>query len=379
MLRVREILSQTIIHAYIRKGWIILVQQDNPYPQQNNEGDITMAHQISASQIRPGSTIILRGKIEYARVRSLMGPEDIDKLNETRRAKRKPGAPFYPLDRNKPLTRLSLSNVEVVFKSPDGQPDLEEYYVYERLFQTPDKPELGNRWSIDNKGNRLPVLLKVVDGKAVQITDDEIPASTMSMPTEPARDQLVTVVLNVYSSGMNANNGIGLQTIIFDGEPEWFTGGNSAVNNNALAALGITLSGPIVAQEGVVVNEPTQQVAAPVAAPVAPAVAQPVAPAVPVVAAAPVVQQAAPQNTVVDATSGLAMPAPVTQAVAPATAPAVQVVAPATPNPQAAQILNAVQQQAPVQADPASAFGVTPEAQPQPVAPEASVDSPWAI
>lgn len=331
-------------------------------------------HQITASQIRPGSTIILRGKIEYARVRSLMGPEDIDKLNETRRANRKPGAPFYPLDRNKPLTRLSLSNVEVVFKSPDGKPDLEEYYVYERLFQTPDKPELGNRWSIDNKGNRLPVLLKVVDGKAVQITDNEIPASTMSMPTEPARDQLVTVVLNVYSSGMNANNGIGLQTIIFDGEPEWFTGGNSAVNNNALAALGITLSGPIVAQEGVVMNEPAQQVAAPVAAPVAPAVAQPVAPAAPAV---PVVQQAAPQNTVVDATSGLAMPAPVTQAVAPVAVPAV---APATPNPQAAQLLNAVaQQQAPVQADPASAFGVTPEAQTQPVAPEASVDSPWAI
>lgn len=336
-------------------------------------------HQITASQIRPGSTIILRGKIEYARVRSLMGPEDIDKLNETRRAKRKPGAPFYPLDRNKPLTRLSLSNVEVVFKSPDGQPDLEEYYVYERLFQTPDKPELGNRWSIDNKGNRLPILLKVIDGKAVQITDtdNEIPASTMSMPTEPARDQLVTVVLNVYSSGMNANNGIGLQTIIFDGKPEWFTGGNSAVNNSALAALGITLSGQIVAQEGVVMNEPAQQVAAPVAAPVAPAVAQPVAPIqAPVAPAVPMVQQAAPQNTVVDATSGLAMPAPVTQAVAPVAAPAV----PATPNPQAAQILNAVaQQQAPVQADPASAFGVTPEAQPQPVAPEASVDSPWAI
>lgn len=346
-------------------------------------------HQITASQIRPGSTIILRGKIEYARVRSLMGPEDIDKLNETRRANRKPGTPFYPLARNKPLTRLSLSNVEVVFKSPDNKPDLEEYYVYERLFQTPDKPELGNRWSIDNKGNRLPVLLKVVDGKAVQITDNEIPASTMSMPTEPARDQLVTVVLNVYSANMNANNGVGLQTIIFDGEPEWFTGGNSAVNNKALAALGITLSGPIVAQEGVVMNGPAQQVAAPVAAPVAPAVAQPVAPAAPAIApvapavpVVPAVQQAAPQNTVVDATSGLAMPAPVTQAVAPV-APAVPVVpavAPATPNPQAAQLLNAVaQQQAPVQADPASAFGVTPEAQPQPVAPEASVDSPWAI
>ena len=137
---------------------------------------------------------------------------------------------------------------------------------------------------------------------------------------------------------------------------------------------------------------PAAQVAAPVAAPVAPAVAQPVAPAapavapaVPVVAAAPVVQQAASQNTVVDATSGLAMPAPVTQAVAPAApvasvAPVVPAAAQAAPNPQAAQILNAVaQQQAPVRADPASAFGVTPEAQPQPVAPEASVNSPWAI
>lgn len=343
-----------------------------------------MAHQISASQIRPGQNVILRGQIEYARVRSLMGPEDIDALNKARNRSR------YNLDRNKPLTRLALYNAEVVPQNPNGQMTPEEYYVWERMFTTDDKPELGRRWNIDNKGNRLPILLKAVDGKAEQIRDEDVPPSSMSMPTEPARDQAVTVVLNVYDSGMG-NNGIGIQAIIFSGEPEWFTGGNS-VNNNALAALGITLSGPIVAQEGTIATEtpaqtpdaapavqpvaPAQQVAAPVAAPVAPAVAQPVAPAVPVV---PAVQQAAPQNTVVDATSGLAMPAPVTQAVAPVAAPAVPAVAPATPNPQAAQILNAVQQQAPVQADPASAFGVTPEAQPQPVAPEASVDSPWAI
>lgn len=349
-----------------------------------------MAHQISASQIRPGQNVIIRGLIEYIRVRSLMGPEDIDALNKARNRSR------YNLDRNKPLTRLALYNAEVVPQNPSGQMTPEEYYVWERMFETADKPELGRRWNIDNKGNRLPILLKAVDGKAEQIRDEDVPPSSMSMPTEPARDQAVTVVLNVYDSGMG-NNGIGIQAIIFSGEPEWFTGGSS-VNNNALAALGITLSGPIVAQEGIVATEtpaqavnaapaapvvqPAQQVAAPVAAPVAPAVAQPVAPAVPVVAAAPVVQQAAPQNTVVDATSGLAMPAPVTQAVAPAApvVPAVPAAAQAAPNPQAAQLLNAVaQQQAPVQADPASAFGVTPEAQPQPVAPEASVDSPWAI
>lgn len=336
-------------------------------------------HQISASQIRPGANIIIRGQIEYARVRSLMGPEDIDKLNQARTRSK------YKLDRNKPLTRLSLYNTEVVPQSPDGKLTIEEYYVYERMFQTQDKPELGNRWNIDNKGNRLPALLKVVDGQARQIMDNEIPPSSMSIPTEPAKDQIVTVILNVYPSD-GGNNGIGIQAIIFNDEPQWFSGGNS-VNTGALAALGITLSGPIVNQTGTIaVETPAQQ--AEVAAPAAPAaaapvqapVAAPVAPAQVAAPAVPVVQQAAPQNTVVDATSGLAMPAPVTQAVAPVAAPVAPAVAPAAPNPQAAQLLNAVaQQQAPVQAAPASAFGVTPEAQPQPVAPEASVDSPWAI
>lgn len=330
-------------------------------------------HQILASQIRPGANIIIRGQIEYARVRSLMGPEDIDRLNNARTKSR------YKLDRNKPLTRLSLYNTEVVPQSPDRKLTIEEYYVYERMFQTQDKPELGNRWNIDNKGNRLPALLKVVDGQARQIMDDEVPSSSMSIPTEPAKDQIVTVILNVYPSD-GGNNGIGIQAIIFNDEPQWFSGGSS-VNTGALAALGITLSGPIVNQTGTIaVETPAQQTevaapVAPVAAPVQQVAAAPVQ--APIAPAVPVVQQAAPQNTVVDATSGLAMPAPVTQAVAPVAAPAV----PATPNPQAAQLLNAVaqQQQAPVQADPASAFGVTPEAQPQPVAPKASVDSPWAI
>ena len=109
-----------------------------------------------------------------------------------------------------------------------------------------------------------------------------------------------------------------------------------------------------------------------------------VAPTVPTVPAA---QQAAPQNTVIDVTSGLAMPAPVTQAVAPApvTAPTAPVVEQAAPNPLAAQVLNAVAQaQVPAQVQTGSAFGTTPEAQPVapavPETPEATtVDSPWSI
>lgn len=313
-----------------------------------------MAHtprQISASQIRPGATIILRGQIEYARVRSLLGPADIEKLNRAR-------IKSEPLDVNKPITRLALHHAEVVPQAPDGQMTPEEYYVWERMFDTPDKPELGRRWSIDNKGTVLPVLLKTVDGTARQITDDEIPSSSMSLPTEPERDQLVTVVLNVYDT-KRVNKGIGLQAIIFNEEPRWYTGGSS-VNNNALAALGITLSGPIVAHSGVVANE--TESAAPAAAPV---IAAPVAPAV------PAVPQAAPQNTVVDAASGLAMPAPVTQAVAPAAPAQVAALDPQALqalNPQALQILNAIAQQ-----QSGSAFTA-------PAASEApATDSPWSI
>lgn len=310
--------------------------------------------QISASQIRPGATIILRGQIEYARVRSLLGPADIEKLNRAR-------TKSEPLDVNKPITRLALHHAEVVPQAPDGQMTPEEYYVWERMFETPDKPELGRRWSIDNKGTVLPVLLKAVDGTARQITDDEIPASPTSLPTEPERDQLVTVVLNVYDT-KRVNKGIGIQAIIFNEEPRWYTG-SSSVNNTALAALGITLSGPIVAHSGVVANEPETAAPAQVAAPVAP-----VAPAV------PAVPQAAPQNTVVDAASGLAMPAPVTQPVAPAPAAQIAALDPQALqalNPQALQILNAITQQ-----QSGSAF-TAPAA---PAAPtEEAASSPWTI
>ena len=311
-----------------------------------------MAHtprQISASQIRPGATIILRGQIEYARVRSLLGPADIEKLNRARTKSKS------DLDVNKPITRLALHHAEVVPQDPSGKMTPEEYYVWERMFET------GRRWNIDNKGTVLPVLLKTVDGTARQITDDEIPASPTSLPTEPEKDQPVTVILNVYET-KQVNKGVGIQAIIFNEEPRWYTG-SSSVNNTALAALGITLSGPIVAHSGVVANEPETAAPAQVAAPVAPAV--PAVPAVP---------QAAPQNTVVDAASGLAMPAPITQPVAPAPAAQIATLDPQALqalNPQALQILNAITQQ-----QSGSAF-TAPAA---PAAPaEEAASSPWTI
>ena len=317
-----------------------------------------MAHtprQISASQIRPGAIIIIRGRIEYARVRSLLGPADIEKLNRARTRSKS------DLDVNKPITRLALHHAEVVPQAPDGQMTPEEYYVWERMFETPDKPELGRRWNIDNKGTVLPVLLKTVDGTARQITDDEIPASPTSLPTEPEKDQPVTVILNVYET-KQVNKGVGIQAIIFNEEPRWYTG-SSSVNNSALAALGITLSGPIVAHSGVVANEP--ETAAP---------AQAAAPVAPVVPAVPAIPQAAPQNTVVDAASGLAMPAPVTQPVAPAPAAQIAALDPQALqalNPQALQILNAITQQ-----QSGSAF-TAPAA---PAAPtEEAASSPWTI
>lgn len=306
--------------------------------------------QISASQIRPGTTIIVQGTITYARIRSLLGPEDIDKVNDVRRNSR------FKLDRNKPITRLALHNAAVVPANPN-QMSPEEFFVHERMYESSVHPELGRQWSIDNKSTMLPGLFRLIDGQATQITDDQIPASQNALPTEPARDQQVTVILNVYASN-TGNNGVGIAAVIFPNEPQWFTGAmNTNIDTEALAARGIVFNGPITTQMGTVVNEP----AAPAPAP---------APAAP--AATPQFQapQTAPQSTVVDQTSGLTMPAPVTQAVA-------QPV-----NPVANQVMNAINQQA-----QGSAFGSTPAATPAPTgtptapapAPAVGADSPWAI
>ena len=220
---------------------------------------MSSTHQIQAHQLTPGSTVIVKGLIGFSRLRSLMGPPEIIKMNQARTRS------MYKLDPNKPITRLNLHHAEVVYADP-AKPTIEEMFVNERMYTSSQRPERGVQYSIDNKGSVLPILGETqADGRVVQLKPENgnVPA-------------------------------------------KWFSFGIG--NQDYLAQRGIVFAQP---QNG----------------------------------AAPGYQAAQPgydASTVVDPTTGLAMPAPVTQA---ATAP--------PPAVQAAMAQFAQPQPAPVQAAPA--------------------------
>lgn len=284
-------------------------------------------HQIQASQLTPGSTVIVKGLIGFSRLRSLMGPQEIIKMNQARTRS------MYKLDPNKPITRLNLHHAEVVYADP-ANPTIEEMFVNERMYTSSQRPERGVQYSIDNKGSVLPILGETqADGRVVQLKPENgnVPADSNGRPAELANDQEVQVVLNVYATSQNP--GVGIQMVVTTGPAKWFSFGIG--NQDYLAQRGIVFAQPPVAEQAQVQGQSQN-------------------------GATPGYQAAQPEydaSTVVDPTTGLAMPAPVTQA---ATAP--------PPAVQAAMAQFAQPQPAPVQTAPAS---VTP-AQAQTPAPQAA-------
>lgn len=269
-------------------------------------------HQIQAHQLTPGSTVIVKGLIGFSRLRSLMGPQEIIKMNQARTRS------MYKLDPNKPITRLNLHHAEVVYADP-ANPTIEEMFVNERMYTSSQRPERGVQYSIDNKGSVLPILGETqADGRVVQLKPENgnVPADSNGRPAELANDQEVQVVLNVYATSQNP--GVGIQMVVTTGPAKWFSFGIG--NQDYLAQRGIVFAQPPVAEQAQVQSQPQS-------------------------GAAPEYQAAQPgydASTVVDPTTGLAMPAPVTQA---ATAP--------PPAVQAAMAQFAQPQPAPAQAAPA--------------------------
>lgn len=306
-------------------------------------------HQIQAHQLTPGSTVIVKGLIGFSRLRSLMGPQEIIKTNQAR------ARSMFKLDPNKPITRLNLHHAEVVYADP-ANPTIEEMYVAERMYTSSQRPELGVQWSIDNKGSVLPILGETqADGKVVQLKPENgnVPADSNGRPAELANDQEVQVVLNVYATSQNP--GVGIQMVVTTGPAKWFSFGIG--NQDYLAQRGIVFAQPPVAEQAQVQNQPQNGVAQGYQA----------------------AQPGYDASTVVDPTTGLAMPSPVTQA-ATAPPPAVQAAMAqfAQPQPTPAQAAPApiapAQAQASAQqsASGGSAFGggaVQSQAAPAPIAP----------
>ena len=318
-------------------------------------------YQVRSEDLTPHKLIVVTGSIGWARVRSLMGPEDIQRVNQIRSSK-------FPLDPHKPITQFTLHNASVMYADPNN-PTVEERYVAERLYTSQTYPERGHQFSQDNKGEFLPPLLqRMPDGSARQISDDEIPASQRALPTEPAPGQRATAVLRVFDSSWG-KNGLTLAAIILEDEPQWFTGGTTSnLDSDELAARGIVFSGPLTNQTGQVYND-TEALQT-----------QPQQSQTPQTQ----LQQQNYQQPQVNQATGYAMPTPQTQGINPAATQPQQPQQPQVTNPVAQEVLNAVGAQ---QNSGASAFGTTPQQSaspnPAPVTSEqptqGTVRSPWSL
>lgn len=181
---------------------------------------------VNASQLREGQVITVRGKTGFSRLTRRIEGEELQKAN----ARRKAAGMKYGV--TSPYTTVTLNGAEVIFADQNA-PTLEEQYVAERRYTSKKNPETGLNYSIDSKGNNLPIIaIPAEDGSGTFVQD--------SSARELASDVDVTLVLEVYRAGDNENRGLGLTHVIVNEAPRYYTGG---VDQTQLAARGIVVAG----------------------------------------------------------------------------------------------------------------------------------------
>lgn len=184
-------------------------------------------HSIQADQLREGQVITIRGKLAFARLTRRIEGEELVKANQ----RRKQAGMKYAV--TSPYTTATLTGAEVIFAAQNA-PTPEEQYVNERRYTSKKNPETGLNYSVDSKGNNLPIIaVPAEDGSGTFVQDES--------GRELARDIDVTLVLEVYKAGDNENRGLGLTHVIVNEAPRYYTGGG--VDKADLAARGITLAG----------------------------------------------------------------------------------------------------------------------------------------
>lgn len=184
-------------------------------------------HSIQAHQLREGQIITIRGKTGFSRLTRRIEGEEL----QAAIARQKQARIIYPT--TTPYTTATIVGAEVIFADP-STPTPEEQYVHERRFTSRKKPETGLNYSIDSKGNNLPIIaVPAEDGSGTFVEDKS--------SRELAADVDVTLVLEVYKAKDQENRGLGLTHVIVNETPRYYTGGG--VDKADLAARGITLAG----------------------------------------------------------------------------------------------------------------------------------------
>lgn len=250
-------------------------------------------YSVSATELTEGTTVFIRGKLAFARLTRLIDGDELAAADQ-----RRVQNGMSPVGR--PHTTATITEAEVLFADP-ANPTTEEQFVSERRYTSKKNPDSGANYSIDSKGNNLPIIA-IPSPKGDGTFDQDTSGRELAQGLD------VTLVLRVYKPKSFNNRGLALDQVVVN-EPVRYYGASGATSDE-LAARGIVFNTPpkpVAASQASPVGEapgieeaeqedynlpgPETVAAAPAAAPQAQAPAQP---AQPVQQAAPAAQPAQP-------------------------------------------------------------------------------------
>lgn len=184
---------------------------------------------IKAYQLNEGQTVVVRGKLEYSRLMSLISGEELARSI----AQQRQNGVTYPT--TKEHTRVVLRDVQVV-NADQNNPTLEEQYVQQKCYNSKKNPEKGLMFSLDNKSPFLPPIW--VPTNPQNLSEGYTQLSDPEGELDNGLD--VSLVLETFKAGANANLGLGLASVVVNEAPRYYS--NNRVDRDKLAAMGIVFN-----------------------------------------------------------------------------------------------------------------------------------------
>ena len=184
---------------------------------------------IAAERLRENETLYMKGNLAYSRLSAQIKGAEL----ERRVAQAKARGQRYPTA--KPHTTISIIN-PVVLPADPNNPTLEEQYLAEKIFTLKSGDNAGKKsFSVDNISNSLPqVFAPNAEGKHEQV-----------MLTGDLDSGLeVILAIRTFKSPQYEKRGLSLDKV-FVQEPLRYYQSAGGIDTAALAALGITIEGPV--------------------------------------------------------------------------------------------------------------------------------------
>lgn len=184
---------------------------------------------IKAHQLTEDQTIVVRGKLEYSRLMSMIEGAELQR----RIAQQRQMGAMYITD--KPHTTITIREAQVQYTNPNN-PTIEEQYVAQKCYNSKKHPDKGLMFNLDNKSPFLPPVW--VPANPANLSEGYVQLTDPEGELDNGLD--VSVVMRTFKAGNNANLGLGLDSVIVHEAPRYYS--NNRVDRDKLAALGIVFN-----------------------------------------------------------------------------------------------------------------------------------------